>query len=97
MSSCFLTICRSSQCILVQIQNLPKIKSLLLLYLQKLLAMSFKFKLSVNVLCVRKIENALNFTEIILERIQNFILLAVENDRSALEIVVGLTSKSLNM
>ena len=42
--------------------------------------MSFKFKLSVNILCVYKIDNALNLTGIILERIQVFILLAMEND-----------------
>ena len=59
--------------------------------------MSFKFKLSVNVLCIYKIDNALNFTGMILERIQVFILLAVENDRSAVEVVAGLTNKSLYM
>ena len=57
--------------------------------------MSFKFKLSVNVFCACKIENALNLTGIILERIQVFILLAVENDRSVVEVVAGLTCKSL--
>ena len=59
--------------------------------------MSFKFKLSVNVLCVCEIDNALNLPGIILERIQVFILLAVENNRSAVEVVAGLTSKSLHM
>ena len=51
--------------------------------------------MSVNVLCVCKIDNALNLTGIILERIQVFIFLAVENDVSAIEVVPGLTSKSL--
>ena len=64
---------------------------------KKIFAMSFKFKLSVNVLCVCKIDNALNLTGITLESIQVFILLAVEKDRSAVEVVVGLTSKNLNM
>ena len=53
--------------------------------------MSFKYKLSVKVLCLRKIENTLNFTGIILERIQVLILLPVENDRSAVEVVAGIT------
>ena len=59
--------------------------------------MSFKFKVSVNVLCVCKIDYTLNITGIMLERIQVLILLAVENDRSAVEVVAGLTSKSLHM
>ena len=59
--------------------------------------MSLKFKLSVNVLCVSKFDNALNLTGIILEHIQVFILLAMENDFSAVEVVAGLTSKSLHM
>ena len=59
--------------------------------------MSFKFKLSVNVSCVYKIDNAFNFTGMILERIQVFIFLAVENDCSAIEVVAGLTNKSLYM
>ena len=59
--------------------------------------MSFKFKVSVNVLCVCKIDYTLNITGIMLERIQVFILFAVENDRSAVEVVAGLTSKSLHI
>ena len=70
---------------------------LLSLFSQETLAMPFKFKLSVNVLCVCKTDYALNLTGIILERIQGFILLAVENYRSAIEVVAGLTSKSLHM
>ena len=66
--------------------------------MQKIFAMSFKFKVFINnVLCVCKIGYALNLTEIILERLQVFILLAVENDRSAVVVVAGLTSKSLHM
>ena len=50
---------------------------------------SFKFKLPVHVLRLCKIDNALNLTGIILERIQAFILLVVENDPS--NIVRGYT------
>ena len=49
--------------------------------------MSFKSKLSVNVLCVYRIDNALNLTGIILERVHVLILLSVENDRSSVEVV----------
>ena len=59
--------------------------------------MPFKFKLSVNVLYVCKIDKALNLTGIILERIQVLVLLAVENDRTAVVVVAGLTNKSLHM
>ena len=79
------------------IKNWPKNKRLLSLFSQKIFAMYFKFELSVNVLCVCKIDNALNLTGIILERIQVFILLAVENDCSAVEVGAGLTSKSIHM
>ena len=44
-----------------------------------------------------QIDNALNLTGIILERIQVLILHAVENDRFAVEVVAGLTSKSLHV
>ena len=44
---------------------------------------------SFNVLCVCKIENALNLTGITLERIHVFILFAVENDCPAVEVVAG--------
>ena len=49
--------------------------------------MFFKSKLSVNVICVRKIDKALNLHGIILERIQVLILLVMENNRSAIEVV----------
>ena len=59
--------------------------------------MSFKYKLSVKVLSLRKIGNALNLTGIILERIQVIILPLVESNRSALEVVAGVTSRSLHI
>ena len=74
-----------------------KLNAFYSLFLQKIFAMSFKFKLSVNVFRVCKIDRVLNLTGIILERIRVLILLAVENDRSAVEVVAGLTSKTLHM
>ena len=74
-----------------------KLNAFYSLFPQKIFAMSFKFKLSVNVFCVCKIDRVLNLTGIILERIRVLILLAMENDRSAVEVVAGLTSKTLHM